>query len=141
MKERYFYMANRLEAIRNHIESKKFRSCWDKGVQLYALELLDNLAETLSYNPEALDNLNLLDRALLNGASNWTEYSEGGCSLIYNEDIAVRLCTPSELRKTQNGFKAPNAREQWLDVQARALYHAASLIRTTYRLAVNKWGL
>ena len=81
----------RLEAIRNHIESKKFRSCWDKGVKLYALELLDNLEESLSYAPEALDNLNLLDRALLNGASDWWQYSWGGCSFCYNRQIAERL--------------------------------------------------
>ena len=134
-------MSNRLEAIRDHIESKKFRSCWDKGVQLYALDLLDDLAETLSYNPEALDNLNLLDRALLNGASDWWQYSWGGCSFCYNWQIADRLCTPSELKRTNNARRRPNSREEWLDVQARALYQAASLIRTTYRLAVNKWGL
>ena len=131
----------RLEAIRNHIESKKFRSCWDKGVKLYALELLDNLEESLSYAPEALDNLNLRDRALLNGASDWWQYSWGGCSFCYNRQIAERLCTPSELKRTNNATRRPNSREEWLDVQARALYQAASLIRTTYRLAVNKWGL
>ena len=130
----------RLEVIREHIHSKSPRSAWDKGVKAYAIELLDNLEESLSYAPEALDNLNLLDKALLNGASNWTEYSEGGCSLISNVDIASRLCTPSELRKTHFGDRNPNSREQWLDVQARALAQAASLIRVAYRLATKKWG-
>jgi hypothetical protein len=130
----------RLEVIREHIHSKSPRSAWDKGVKAYALELLDELEETMSYAPEALDNLNLLNKALLNGASCWAEYSEGGCSLISDVDIAVRLCTPSELRKTHFGDRNPNSRESWIDVQARALAQAASLIRVAYRLATKKWG-
>jgi hypothetical protein len=65
----------------------------------------------------------------LNGARDWRQYSEGGCSLVYNEDIAVRLCTPSELKKTSNGMRNPNASETWIDVQARALQQAFWLIR------------
>ena len=49
-------------------------------------------------------------------------------SLIYNEDIAERLCTPSELKKTRHGERRPNAREEWLDTQARALFQAYNLI-------------
>ena len=48
----------------------------------------------------------------------------GGCSLIYNGDIAERLCTPSELKKTRNGERRPNDREMWLDTQTRALRQA-----------------
>lgn len=117
-----------IEAIRNIVNSRNYRSAWDKGVRIYANELLDDLAETVTYAPEALDNSRLLKRALLNGAADWQQYSEGGCSLIYSDEIAKRLCTASELKRTQNGCKAPNAREQWLDVQARALYQACNLI-------------
>ena len=131
----------RIEAIRNHIEAKNPRSAWDKGVKAYALELLDELEEIISYAPEALDNINLLDKALLNGASSWWQYSEGGCSLICDNDIAVRLCTPSELKRTKDGVRRPNSRESWIEVQARALSQAASLIRVAYRLATKKWGL
>ena len=45
----------------------------------------------------------------------------GACSLIYDEDIAKRLCTPSELKRTNNGDRNPSSRETWLDMQARAL--------------------
>ena len=31
-------------------------------------------------------------------------------------------------RKARHGRKKPNAREEWLDVQARALYQACELI-------------
>lgn len=47
---------------------------------------------------------------------------------MYDGDIAERLCTPSELRKTRGGELNPNCRESWLDVQARALYRAACVV-------------
>jgi len=65
---------------------------------------------------------------MLNGAQNWYQYSWGGCSLIYDRDIAERLCTPSELKRTKNGERRPNQNEEWLDVQARALRQAARKI-------------
>lgn len=112
------------EAIKNH----EARSAWNKGVKLYALELLDDLTETLNYNPNALDNANLLKKALLNGADSWTQYSEGGCSLCCDCDIAERLCNPTELKRSHGGERNPNSRESWLDTQARALGQAARWI-------------
>lgn len=112
-----------LEAIKNAIEARKTRSAWDKGVTLYALELLDNLRDL-----PADDNRQEIKKALLNGASDWSEYSYGGCSLIYNADIAERLCSPSELKRCHGGDWRPNRRESWLGVQARALFQACRLI-------------
>ena len=105
------------------IEASKARSAWARGVRAYALELLEeHESEEIPENWEALKN------DLLNGAKNWKEYSWGGCSLIYDQDIARRLCAPWELKKTKGGFRKPNAREEWLDCQARALYQACNLI-------------
>lgn len=112
-----------VEAIKNAIEARKTRSAWDKGVILYALELLDNIRDL-----PAADSRQEIKTALLNGASDWREYSWGGCSLIYNGDIAERLCSPSELKRCRGGDWRPNSREEWLDVQARALYQAFRLI-------------
>ena len=109
--------------IRTAIETRKTRSAWDKGVTLYALELLDNIR-----NLPDTDNRQEIQKALLNGASDWSEYSWGGCSLFYNADIAERLCSPSELKRTRGGEWRPNRREEWLDVQARALSQACRLI-------------
>lgn len=109
----------------------KARSAWDKGVVAYALELLEELEEAISggyFDAEDLNSPALVRSQLLNGASDWNHYSWGGCSLIYNSDIAERLCTPSELKKTRNGERRPNAREEWLDTQARALFQASRLI-------------
>lgn len=109
----------------------KPRSAWDRGVMEYVAELLDELDNAINggwFDAEDLAAPKLLARQLLNGADDWSQYSWGGCSLIYDGDIAERLCCPSELKKTRNGERRPNAREDWLDVQARALYQAANRI-------------
>ena len=103
------------------IEARKDRSAWDKGVNAYALELLDNLAELA---PDDLRDRAIIRAALLNGASDWQQYSYGGCALIYDSDIAERLCTPSELKRCRGGEWNLSSRENWLDVQARALRRA-----------------
>lgn len=120
-----------IENIRETIESKPARSAWDNGVKMYALELVEELAENIQggyIDPEDLDSPALLKKALLNGAADWAQYSWGGSSLIYDGDIAERLCTPSELKRKRGGDLQPNSRENWLDVQARALYQAARRI-------------
>lgn len=107
------------------------RSRWDKGVKEYALELLEELQENidLGYIKEQdLQSREILKKSMLNGADNWQQYSDGGCSLIYNSDIAERLCTPSELKRKKHGELEPNRNETWLDVQARALRQACNMI-------------
>lgn len=114
------------------IEETSPRSAWDKGVKIYALELLEDLREGIAggyYDDAAVLVLSALTEALLNGARSWTQYSWGGSSLIYDGDIAERLCTPSELKRKKGGELRPNSREEWLDTQARALHQASQLIR------------
>ena len=120
-----------IEKLYQSIESEKQRSAWDKGVTQYALELVEQLGEQIGGG--YFDELDLLEpkkvrAALLNGAADWNQYSWGGSALIYNGDIAERLCSPSELKKTRNGERRPNSREEWLDVQARALFQAANRV-------------
>lgn len=95
-------------------------SKWAQGVNEYADELREFLAE---------NNLEATKENMLNGADNWHMYSYGGSALIYDEDIAERLATPSEIksrtRKDGSFNQMANARETWLDVQARALYQAS----------------
>jgi hypothetical protein len=97
------------------------RSAWRKGIKLYALEMIEEMED--GFAPVAL----------LNGAESWRAYSYGGCALIYDSDIAERLCSPSEYGKTRQGERAPNSRETWLDVQARACGQAANLIASAAR--------
>ena len=112
------------------VENEKMRGAWSNGVKMYAIELLDDAASNREC--EEFASLQELKEAILNGASDWMQYSEGGCSLIYNYDIAERLCNPSELKKTKNGLNDPNSRENWVQVQARALFQAWELIKRTY---------
>ena len=109
---------------------KPGRSSWSRAVHAYAVELVESLAES-----DDLSNETLLEKALLNGADDWQQYSEGGCALVYDADIAERLCSPSELKRVKGGERQPNARETWLECQARALWQAASLVRRAYRKA------
>ncbi len=36
--------------VKNILETRKDRSAWDKGVNIYALELLEKLEENRNYN-------------------------------------------------------------------------------------------
>lgn len=95
------------------------RSKWSQGVRDYCLDLIETLPDDWEYS-----NNDLFHKELLNGADDWKAYSWGGCSLIYGGDICERTATESEKARTKNGERAPNSREQWLDVQARALFQA-----------------
>lgn len=120
------------EKITVALESRKDRSAWNRGVTAYALELVEELEERVAYegrNPEPGAECR---EWMLNGAQGWGEYSWGGSSLIYDGDIAERLCCPSELKKTRNGERRPNSREEWLDTQARALHQAARRVSALY---------
>lgn len=124
------------DKVAAELEAQKYRSAWDRGVNAYALELLEELRERAAYeglNPEPGKECR---EWMLNGAQNWAQYSWGGSSLIYDSDIAERLCTPSELRKTRHGERRPNSREEWLDTQARALNQACNRVSRVYRSVV-----
>lgn len=131
-------------------EQKPARSRWDRAVMEDAEEMISEAIDNLRDNPEeAPQDLTQLTAKLLNvGISTlkmWGgddghngirslyqcahESSWGGSHLCYNSDIARHYCTPSELRRTRDGERRPNAREEWLDVQARAIYQALNKIR------------
>jgi len=102
--------------IAESIEAIKTRGAWQAAVKTYALELLEEMEGEYTA------------AKLLNGAENWNVYSYGGCALIYDTDIAERVCSPSELKRKRGGELAFNASESWLDCQARALSQAARAI-------------
>ena len=107
---------------------KNGRSAWARGVNAYAVELVESLDTSADLSNEVM-----LQKALLNGAGSWRQYSEGGGALCYDADIAERLCPPSELKRVRGGERAPNGRETWLDVQARALWQAHKVIEREWR--------
>lgn len=117
----------KINIIRKALKERKGRSAWDKAITVYALEILDNVEKS----PE---NRKLLEKQLLNGAENWHQYSQDGCSLIYDEDIAKRICTPSELKRTQNGRWNFRKGISWLTLQGYLLEAATYLIFDLYEI-------
>lgn len=120
-------------------DSNKDRSKWAKGVRLYAVEMVDYLNE---WSDDIRDIFHAIDRKdanalhcyFLNGAKDWKQYARGGSgiALIYSGDIADRLATPSEIKRRTNkaGYlsRMANSREDWTDVEARALWQAERLV-------------
>lgn len=155
------YIIEAAEAILN---ARKDRSAWDKAVTIDALELLDTVQEAVTEtikkyteteeggNAHALELLKdrqAIKAAMLNGTNDWSQYSWGGFGLCYDVDISEHYCTPSELKKTRNGERRPNSREEWLDVQARALSQASIRAQAAIKSAIkrqytindnNTWG-
>lgn len=126
MRNTGLFIALMLQDLKRHKGGRL--PAWCKGVNEYADEIADKVAELIQdgyISPDDMGTRENRERAMLNGAPNWHEYSWGGSALIYNGDIAKRLCNPSDLKKTANGARRPNSREEWLDVQARALYQAS----------------
>lgn len=130
--------------LQNYIENLKIKhpSKWAEAVKEDAADLVGNYIEWHGEDaPFKLENA----KDLLNGANDWKQYSEGGSGIIYDVDIAQHYATPGELRKL--GFKegdgvirAPNSRETWLDVQARALFQASELVKKSVRNMEMKRG-
>lgn len=111
----------------SELNTRKDRSAWDKGVTEYAKELAESLGDW-DKQPGSVAELREM---MLSGAEDWNAFSWGGSSLICDQDIAERLCSPSELKRvsTRNGVRHyANSREMWLDVQARALFQAANRV-------------
>lgn len=130
------YEVVRIEELIEEVENVVCVGKWQKGVKEYALELL----EDVSYYVDIVDGASL-EELLLNGASDWIEYSYSGNSLIYTYDIAKRLADEGTLKATKNGELDPNGSETWLDVQARALYQVYNLIVDVYNDNINKYGV
>lgn len=130
-------MYNLAEHIRVWAQSvAPSRTAWDRGVLCYIDDLCDDLAETIAYNGREPADVAELEKWLLNGARDWAQYSWGGCALVYDCEIAERLCTPSELKKRRGGEWRPSRYEEWPDVQARALRRAAYRVKQGYRAAM-----
>ena len=107
---------------------KPGHSAWARGVKEYAVELVESLNDDADLSNEVM-----LQKELLNGADSWRQYSEGGCALVYDYDIAERLCSPYELMRCKGGERKPNARETWIELQARALWQAHRVVARAWR--------
>ena len=149
-----------LTAVLTTIQNQKpARSHWERAVIADAIDMLHDAIEELRDTPEeAPRDLTALTANLLHVSvstlKSWGgddghngirsvyrcahKSSWGGSHLCYNYDIARHYCTPSELKRTRDGERRPNAREDWLDVQARAIYQALSKIRHLWSMEAGK---
>lgn len=104
--------------------SKTERSCWSRAV---ASLIRDYAADVLGeHDGETVSNKELF-RLWSCGSETLKDAVYGGCFDIWNYDIAKRLCTPSEFKRSNEGMRNPNRRENWLDVEYRAIYRAVCL--------------
>ena len=108
-------------AVLAALEAKKPRTAWNRGVLAYAIDMVAELGD----RP-------LTEKNLLGGAENWKKWSRGGFGLVYDHAIARRLCPPSVLKRKKDGELPPNGKEDWIDVETRAVSQAWRLVRAVY---------
>lgn len=114
-----------LSTLYQIIENSPARSAWSRGVRSYALDIIEDITEFSKFNLSNGYELPLItEDCALNGAEDWAQYATGGCgaALIWSDEIAARLCTPSEFRIYQ---KRGGDTVEW---QSRALFQAWRLI-------------
>jgi len=103
--------------------NRSLRSAWNQGLYLYVLFCLI---------PNITDEGEVTEEMLLNGANDWKQFSEGGCALVADSDIAWLMCSPSERKRLRNGARSPGKHwGSWIDVQTAALKQAADLFFET----------
>lgn len=127
-----------IKELKNELEKqqKQARGTYQKAIFEYAFELCDNIADNYISTAEDLEHLesipNLKERAL-NGASDWSQYSWGGCSLCYNYDILTRLFCKSIVKKYENADSIRG--RHLLDYQANALAKAFAKIKFLIKIS------
>ena len=100
---------------------KSERSCWSRGV---ASLIRDYGEDVLGEHDGEIISARDFYKLWNCGAETLRDAVYGGSFDIWNYDIAKRLCTPSELKKSNEGMRRPNKSENWLDVEIRAMYQA-----------------
>ena len=103
------------------LEELRIRSAWMRGVVTIA-EMIIEKAETEEIEAKEITTI------ARDGAVNFQQAVYGGCYLTYDQQIAEAFCNKTELKRTHNGTKYPNAKENWLDVQHRGLIQAVLLL-------------
>lgn len=115
--------------IKKEIAERPARSAWAKGCREYAVELFAEIVENRHLSDDDVLGEDITEKELLNGARDWSQYSDGGCALIYDGDICERLCTENEAKRKKYGECKPGLYDSWLDAQAAALKQAARIVR------------
>lgn len=120
-------------------EHQKQRSCWEKGVFEIATIIVDRVICNNGYEGSPLPKLWAeAEVILLRGASDWTQYIQGGSALISDKRIAHTLLTPSQLKRW---YSSPSdyvpghvkTRMTMIDLEICAARQAVQRIRKAYQ--------
>ena len=103
--------------------SRTERSDWSRGV---ASLIRDYAEEVLSEHDGEELNAQEFYKIWNCGADTLRDAVYGGSYDVWNYDIAKRLCTPSALKKSNEGMRRPNRREEWIDIEYSAICCAMS---------------
>lgn len=119
---------NTVATIRQELEKLPTNTAWNEGVRNYAIDLFNTLVDNFDTEMKKCNPIyitNLTEEDLLDGATNWREYSWHGhtCANIYDRDIQKTLA-PND--PTTGSFNRVG--KAWLDLQAEALEEAAKIL-------------
>lgn len=120
------------EAMKINVSAYRARGAWGRGVKMYALEIIENIEGRAEYEGRTPANLEEANVWALGGANSWADHSRLGCALLFDGEIAKRLCGVGTLIRTRNGKRNLNGRETWHDVQTRALIQAWEIVKYAY---------
>ena len=123
---------NKLELIKLAKRALPKRGRYYQGVAKYVPEII----ERAGFERGELSKLSVTDfrSRLLNGAETWQQYSEGGCSLVDNAEIAARLFYPRDVETLRRrDFCIGYDCCAMINLQARALREAADAITMAFR--------
>lgn len=109
------------------IEQSPARGAWARGVRDYAYMVVESFMEGHGISMGA--EVAITERGALRGAKNWEAYSRGGFGLTYNHAICRALCPPYLQKRFEDGQRDPSDKEDWCDVEARALHQAWDLVK------------
>lgn len=135
-------MSKFVDGARAELEARKDRSQYEKGVTLYALDILDTIEEAEQWRkvhgpaPYIFVTRTAFKEAALNNARNWLHYSECGQPLWANWDIITRLYPPCKQDRVYN--KCERGEYDALQDQAHALAKAEARAWCAYNRQLPK---
>lgn len=101
--------------------SRTERSYWNRGV---ASLIRDYGDEVLGEHDGEIISARDFYKLWNCGAETLRDAVYDGSFDIWKYDIAKRLCTPSKFKKSNEGMRRPNKRQDWIDVELIAVQQA-----------------
>lgn len=121
-----------LSKIQYLAESRLHGIAWESGVRKYIKEILAKAIELSGGKISTIKSVQDFRKFLLCNMRDARQYSKSGLSLTASDDIELRLCTLSELQKCIKGYGEPSSKEDWFEVQTRAIQQAIELLVEAY---------